>query len=108
MPNTEEKNGEANYASIDGWFRYNEVGVPDYSRAQLLAHMWGFGVDGDQKINALTGVASLIWVLGIILILIPKVLRKVMPDYLANALGCSLLFLSICIVFFFGDVLAKD
>ena len=35
MPNSEEKKGEANYASLDGWFRYNEVGVPD-SKAYVV------------------------------------------------------------------------
>lgn len=101
MPNTEEKTGEANYASLDGWFRYNEVGVPDYSKAKLLAHMWGFGVDGARIIYGLSGGALLLWILGLGLILTPQVLQKAIPDYLANALGCSLLFGSICLIFAF-------
>jgi len=101
MPNTGEKKGEANYASLDGWFRYNEVGVPDYSKAKLLAHMWGFGVDGERIIYGLSGGALLLWILGLVLILTPQLMRKAIPDYLANALGCSLLFMSICIVFAF-------
>ena len=101
MPNSEEKKGEANYASLDGWFRYNEVGVPDYSKAKLLAHMWGFGVDGERIIYWLSGGALLLWIFGLGLILEPQVLRKVIPDYLANALGCSLLFISICLIFAF-------
>ena len=101
MPNSEEKKGEANYASLDGWFRYNEVGVPDYSKAKLLAHMWGFGVDGERIIYGLSGGALLLWILGLGLILTPQVLRKAIPDYLANALGCSLLFASICLIFAF-------
>jgi hypothetical protein len=101
MPNTEEKTGEANYASLDGWFRYNEVGVPDYSKAKLLAHMWGGGVDGEKIIYGLSGGALLLWILGLGLILAPEVLHKAIPDYLANALGCSLLFISICLIFAF-------
>ena len=101
MPNTEEKTGEANYASLDGWFRYNEVGVPDYSKAKLLAHMWGFGVDGARIIYGLSGGALLLWILGLGLILTPQVLQKAIPDYLANALGCSLLFGYICLIFAF-------
>ena len=101
MPNTEEKTGEANYASLDGWFRYNEVGVPDYSKAKLLAHMWGGGVDGEKIIYGLSGGALLLWILGLGLILTPQVLQKAIPDYLANALGCSLLFGSICLIFAF-------
>lgn len=101
MPNTEEKKGEANYASLDGWFRYSEVGVPDYSKAKLLAHMWGFGVDGERIIYWLSGGALVLWLLGLGLILAPQVLRKAIPDYLANALGCSLLFGSICLIFAF-------
>jgi hypothetical protein len=101
MPNTEEKNGEANYASLDGWFRYNEVGVPDYSKAKLLAHMWGFGVDGERIIYQLCVLALLLWILGLVLMLGPQILLKVIPDYLSNAMGCSLLFMSICIVFAF-------
>ncbi len=101
VPKTEEKIGEANYASLDGWFRYNEVGVPDYSKAKLLAHMWGFGVDGERIIYWLSGGALVLWLLGLGLILTPQVLRKAIPDYLANALGCSLLFGSICLIFAF-------
>jgi hypothetical protein len=101
MPNTEEKKGEANYASLDGWFRYNEVGVPDYSKAKLLAHMWGVGVDGARIIYGLSGGALLLWILGLGLILTPQILREAIPDYLANALGCSLLFGSICLIFAF-------
>ncbi len=101
VPNTEEKKGEANYASLDGWFRYNEVGVPDYSKAKLLAHMWGFGVDGARIIYGLSGGALLLWILGLGLILAPQLMRKAIPNYLANALGCSLLFISICLIFAF-------
>jgi hypothetical protein len=101
MPNTEEEKGEANYASLDGWFRYNEVGVPDYSKAKLLAHMWGFGVDGAQRIYGLSGGALLLWILGLGLISAPQFMRKAIPNYLANALGCSLLFISICLIFAF-------
>jgi hypothetical protein len=101
MPNTEEEKGEANYASLDGWFRYNEVGVPDYSKAKLLAHMWGFGVDGAQRIYGLSGGALLLWILGLGLILAPQLMRKAIPNYLANAFGCSLLFISICLIFAF-------
>ena len=101
MPNSEEKKGEANYASLDGWFRYNEVGVPDYSKAKLLAHMWGLGLDGARIIYGLSGGALLLWISGLGLILAPQVLRKAIPNYLANALGCSLLFISICLIFAF-------
>ena len=100
VPDSEEKKGEANYASLDGWFRYNEAGVPDYSKAQLLAHMWGLGVDA-RIIYGLSAGALVLWILGLVLILAPQVLRKAIPDYHANALGCSLLFGSICLIFAF-------
>jgi hypothetical protein len=96
VPNTE---GGPVYASLSGWFRYSEEGVPNYSKAQLLAHTWGMGVAGNRVIYTLVGIAFLLWVSGINLLLVPKLMTKVIPCYLAGAAGGSLIFTSICLIF---------
>jgi len=98
MPNTE---GDPVYASLSGWFRYSEEGVPSYSRAQLLASTWGLGVAGNRVIYTLVGIAFLLWISGIGLLLVPDLMSKVIPQFLAEAIGCSLILSAICVIFSF-------
>jgi len=98
IPNTE---GDPVNASLSGWFRYSEEGVPSYSRAQLLAHAWGMGVSGNRVIYALVGIAFLLWISGMGLLLVPNLIPKVIPRFLAEAIGCSLILGAICAIFSF-------
>ena len=98
VPNAE---GDPAYASLSGWFRYSEEGVPSYSKAQLLAHTWGLGVSGNRVIYTLVGIALLLWISGMSLLLVPDLMPKVMPRFLTEAIGCSLILGAICVIFSF-------
>jgi hypothetical protein len=99
VPNAE---GDPAYGSLSGWFRYSEEGVPSYSKAQLLAHTWGLGVAGNRVIYTLVGIAFLLWVSGISLLLVHDLMAvKVIPRVLGGAVGCTLIFGSICLIFSF-------
>lgn len=93
--------GDPVYASLSGWFRYSEEAVPNYSKAQLLAHAWGMGVSGNRVIYVLVGIAFLLWISGMGLLLVPDLIAKVIPRFLTEAIGCSLIFGSICLIFSF-------
>jgi hypothetical protein len=96
VPNTE---GDSMYASLSGWFRYAERGVPNYSKAQLLSHTWGMGVGGDKTIYTLVGIAFLLWISGMGMLMVPDLIVKVIPRFLGGAVGCTLIFGSICLIF---------
>jgi len=99
VPTTE---GDSMYASLSGWFQYSEEGVPDYSKAELLSHAWGMGVGWNKTIYTLVGIAFLFWILGMILPLIaPDLLGKNIPLFIVEAIGCSLILGSICLIFSF-------
>lgn len=92
--------GDPVYGSLSGWFRYSDEGVPSYSKAQLLAQTWGLGVGGDKTIYTLVGIAFLLWILGMGLLLAPDLMAvKVIPRVLGEAVGCTLIFGSICLIF---------
>ena len=99
VPNAE---GDPAYASISGWFRYSEEGIPSYSKAQLLAHTWGLGVSGNRVIYTLVGIALLLWISGMSLLLVPDLMAvKVIPRVLGGAVGCTLILGAICVIFSF-------
>ena len=98
VPNTE---GDPVYASLSGWFRYSEEGVPDYSKAQLLAYTWGMGVAGNRVIYTLVGVAFLLWIAGMGMLLVPDLMKKVIPRFLTEAIGYSMILGVICLIFSF-------
>ena len=95
------QDGDTAFASLSGWFRYSEEGVPDYSKAQLLAHTWGMGVAGNRVIYALVGIAFVFWISGIGLLILPNVMPKLIPRFFAGAVGCGLMFCAICLIFSF-------
>jgi hypothetical protein len=89
------------YASLSGWFRYSEEGVPIYSKAQLLAYTWGMGVSGNRVIYGFVGIAFLLWISGMGLLLVPDLIANVIPRFLTEAIGCSLIMVAICVIFSF-------
>jgi hypothetical protein len=83
------------FCSLDGSFRYSEYGLPEYSKAQLLACTWGMGLEGSKTIYFLIGVAFVLWIIGVSFFLIKGSISNIL---FPKAVGCSLLFLSSCFI----------
>ncbi len=99
MDDSNTNGKDHHYAIIKGWFRYSAEGIPIYTRAQLLSHAWGFGVDQDRIVYLIVAVAFCSSTLGFALIFFGRLLHKTHIVFIcSNALGCSAMFFALGIM----------
>ena len=96
--NLQEPLDDCHTGSVWGWQQYDNKQLPKFSHAQLLAHMWGWGVGGSPAVYALCAAAGVFWLLGVMCMVYPMFAGAKIAAMLP-ALGCGLLTISIVIVF---------
>jgi hypothetical protein len=84
--------------AVSGWLEYRNSSFPSFTRAQLLAHMWGWGVSRSYIIYGLAAACGVLWLVGVFLMVCPSCFAGSVARF-ALPLGCGLLFLSTVGVF---------
>lgn len=100
IPKTDADLSNLKYGNLLGYVQYFDEDLPVFSKAQLLAFVWGFGVNGQWFIYFLTGTALCLWILGSILLYkVPPELNSFSITHLLNSFGIACVFLGNCFVF---------
>lgn len=90
---------EQNFASFSGLIAYGREGVSNFSRAQLLAYTWGYGVEGSKIIYGICGCACLAWLVAVVLLSWPHLFAVGAFRAAVEALAAGLLCVSSCVVY---------
>ena len=89
------------YLLLEGSFRLGADFFPKYSRAQLLAEMWGIGVSRSWLIYAVFALAALIWLGGVLLLTLSTAVHQTHLSKAVPIAGIPLLLLSLFTVYAF-------
>ena len=90
--------GKAGVASAYGWYQ-KWARDEAFSKAQLLAYTWGFGIRGYWVVYALIMAASIVWLLGLLALTRCLQIVGIRWESPLTALGAGLLFFSIGLVY---------
>jgi hypothetical protein len=90
--------GVSGFASPLGW-RDPEQYSERFSKAQLLAHMWGFSIHGDRYIYSLLILAAVVWLGGIFALTSGTFTDGVYANGITLAIGTVCLFASTGLVY---------
>ena len=91
-------NGQ-NVASLSGLIAYGRDGVAKITRAQLLAHTWGFGVAGSKLVYGICGCATLAWLAAVVVLAWPEILAAGAFRPVVTAVAAGLMCVSTYAVF---------
>ncbi len=92
----EDFDGDPRFASVYGQLRFGKGEAARYSRAELLAHMWGFTVGGKYWIYLGVSFTAAAWVVGLGLLVWRDWKGGYFPAGARMAMGVGLLSLSLC------------
>jgi hypothetical protein len=84
--------------AVSGWLEYRNSAFSSFTRAQLLAHMWGWGVNRSYIIYGFTAACGVFWLIGVFLLVCQSCFAGSLARF-TPPLGCGLLFLSTVGVF---------